>query len=143
MLPSHPIVTPSPVDRAPEFVQLHPRFSVSEQLHPHHLMEAIAAGFTMIVNNRPDSEVRALDSQQLQPTSDVMQRAAHSLGLRYKYLPITPGAAAAVAPELSVVLAEHQKVKFCVHKRVDTASRRCDSGQMHHPLSHRRNLAQC
>ena len=143
MLPSHPIVTPSPVDRAPDFVQLHPRFSVSEQLHPHHLMEAIAAGFTMIVNNRPDSELRALGSQQLQPTSDVMQRAAHSLGLRYKYLPVTPGAAAAVAPELSGVLAEHQKVKFCVHNRVDTASRHCDSGQMHHSLSYRPNLAHC
>lgn len=143
MLPSHSIVTPSPVDRAPDFVQLHPRFSVSEQLHPHHLMEAIAAGFTMIVNNRPDSEVRALGSQQLQPTSDVMQRAAHSLGLRYKYLPITPGAAAAVAPELSGVLAEHQKVKFCERNRVDTPSLHCDSGQMHYPPSYRPNLALC
>ncbi len=115
MLPSHSIITPPPAAPAPEFIHLDSHYSVSEQLQPHHLMEAAAAGFTMIVNNRPDSELQAAGAAQLQPTSDVMRRAAHSLGLRYVHLPVTPGAAAAAAPHLAVILGENQKVSVrCV-----------------------------
>jgi uncharacterized protein (TIGR01244 family) len=116
MLPSHSIITPPPAAPAPEFIHLDPHYSVSQQLHPHHLMEAAAAGFTMIVNNRPDSELQAAGADsELPPTSDVMRRAAHSLGLRYVHLPVTPGAAAAAAPHLAVILGENQKVSVrCV-----------------------------
>ena len=112
MLPSHSILTPPPAPPVPEFVHLDSQYSVCSQLQPQHLMEAAAAGFTMIVNNRPDSELLASDSvQQQQPTSDVMQRAAHSLGLRYLHLPITPGAAAAAAPQVASILGGKQKVR--------------------------------
>ena len=87
MLPSHSILTPAPAPPVPNFVHLDSQYSVCSQLQPQHLMEAAAAGFTMIVNNRPDAELLASDGvQQQQPTSDVMQRAAHSLGLRYLWL---------------------------------------------------------
>jgi uncharacterized protein (TIGR01244 family) len=113
MLPSHSISTPPPAPPVPEFVHLDSQYSVCSQLQTQHLMEAAAAGFTMIVNNRPDSELRASDSvQQQQPTSDVMQRAAHSLGLRYLHLPITPGAAAAAAPQVASILGGKQKVRL-------------------------------
>jgi uncharacterized protein (TIGR01244 family) len=114
MLPSHSIVTPPPAPPVPEFVHLDSQYSVCSQLQTQHLMDAAAAGFTMIVNNRPDSELLASDvmQQQQQPTSDVMQRAAHSLGLRYLHLPITPGAAAAVAPRVASILDGKQKVRL-------------------------------
>ena len=108
MLPSHAIITPPPAAPAPEFVHLDARYSVSEQLQPHNLMQAAAAGFTMIINNRPDPELSAAGS----PSSDVMQRAAHSLGLRYLHLPIAPGAAASAAPQLAAILSENQKVRL-------------------------------
>jgi uncharacterized protein (TIGR01244 family) len=111
MLPSHSILTPPPAPPVPEFVHLDSQYSVCSQLQPQHLMEAAAAGFTMIVNNRPDSEVLASESAlQQQPTSEIMQRAAHSLGLRYLHLPIIPGAAAAAAPRVASILGGKQKV---------------------------------
>jgi protein tyrosine phosphatase (PTP) superfamily phosphohydrolase (DUF442 family) len=74
------------------------------------LIEAAAAGYSMIINNRPDSELLALNINTQLPTSDIMQRAANSLGLLYVHLPITPGAAAAAAPQLSRILGGKQKV---------------------------------
>jgi uncharacterized protein (TIGR01244 family) len=112
MLPSSCVTAPPRVAPAPEIVHLDSHYSVCSQLQPQHLMEAAAAGFTMIVNNRPDAELHALgESKQQQPTSDVMQRAAHSIGLLYSHLPITPGAAAAVAPQLAGILGARQKVR--------------------------------
>ena len=111
MLPSSRVILPPPAAPAPEVVHLDSHYSVCSQLQPQHLMEAAAAGFTMIVNNRPDSELLALsDAQQPQPTSDVMQRAAHSIGLVYSHLPIAPGAAAAVAPQLAGILGGTHRV---------------------------------
>jgi uncharacterized protein (TIGR01244 family) len=109
MLPSSRVILPPPATPAPEFVHLDAHYSVCAQLQPHHLMDAAAAGFTMIVNNRPDTELLAM-SDQRQPTSDVMQRAAHSIGLSYLHLPVTPGAADAVAPQLAGILRGKHKV---------------------------------
>lgn len=56
--------------------------SVSPQISPDDLPALKAAGFTTIVNNRPDGE--APD----QASSATMQAAAEALGLAYHYIPL-------------------------------------------------------
>ena len=114
---SDTVLLPPAPPPTPEFVSLDRDFSVCAQLQPQHLMQAAAQGFACIVNNRPDAELHmSTQQQQQQPTSDIMQRAAHSLGLSYIHLPITPGAAAAAAPHLKRLLSgKQQKVGVQFH----------------------------
>ncbi len=66
-----------------KIVQLSDTVSVSEQITPQNVAEIAAAGFKVIVNNRPDGEA------QNQPSSTDISRAAEEAGLRYYHLPIT------------------------------------------------------
>ena len=64
-------------------VKLSDTVSVSEQITPQDVAEIAAAGFKVIVNNRPDGEA------QNQPSNTDISRAAEEAGLRYYHLPIT------------------------------------------------------
>ncbi|MFV0386905.1 TIGR01244 family sulfur transferase [Paracoccus sp. (in: a-proteobacteria)] len=65
--------------------QLTPDLAVSPQIMPADVPQLAEAGFKVLINNRPDSEVEpAIDHE-------VMARAAEAVGMRYHYLPFQPG----------------------------------------------------
>ncbi|MEH6581885.1 MAG: TIGR01244 family sulfur transferase [Halioglobus sp.] len=64
-------------------VQLTDTLSVSEQISPDDVAAIAAAGFKVLVNNRPDGEAPE------QPGSDAIAVAAQAAGLSYYYLPVT------------------------------------------------------
>ena len=71
----------------PSSVQaLSPDLSVSPQLNPDDMSWVAQHGFKSVINNRPDFE-----EGPHQPTSDMLEKAAHSAGLRYAFLPVSPG----------------------------------------------------
>lgn len=78
-----------------EFRQVTPDFAVAAQLAPAALARAAAAGFAIVVNNRPEAE----DSNQ--PRDQDMRAAAEAAGLQYRTLPFRgvppPAAVAATA----------------------------------------------
>ena len=57
--------------------------AVSEQISAGNVAEIAAAGFKVLVNNRPDGE------EPNQPSSAEIAAAAVAAGLEYHYLPIT------------------------------------------------------
>jgi uncharacterized protein (TIGR01244 family) len=59
------------------------RISVAPQIAPEDVPAIAAAGFTAIVNNRPDGEEMA------QPSGDAIARAADASGLSYTAIPVT------------------------------------------------------
>ncbi|MGE4063231.1 MAG: TIGR01244 family sulfur transferase [Rhodospirillaceae bacterium] len=65
--------------------RLHPGFAVSGQIGVRDVAEIAAAGFAMLVNNRPDGE--SAD----QPRSAEIEAEAVRLGLLYLHIPIEPG----------------------------------------------------
>ena len=66
----------------PAYVQLNDHVAVAGQIQPHDMAAIAAAGYRLIVNNRPDGE--AAD----QPGSAVLQAAAQAAGLEYHYYPL-------------------------------------------------------
>lgn len=64
------------------FIRLTDTVSVAGQLAPDDISDAAAAGFTHIVNNRPDGE------QAGQPPCSVMRAAAATAGLGYTAIPV-------------------------------------------------------
>src|SRR5690606_15423782 len=58
------------------------RVSVSPQITPGDVPLIKAAGFTTIVNNRPDGEAPG------QPTGDDIRAAAEAAGLAYRFIPL-------------------------------------------------------
>lgn len=64
-------------------VKLTETIAVSGQISPGHVADIAAAGYKVLVNNRPDGE------EPGQPTSDAIAAAAQLAGLEYHYLPIT------------------------------------------------------
>ncbi|MFV0279005.1 MAG: TIGR01244 family sulfur transferase [Parahaliea sp.] len=74
-----------------KLVELSDRVAVSGQVELEQVAAIAAAGYRVLVNNRPDGEVPG------QPTSAEMAAAAAAAGMVYHYLPITvmnfPGAA--------------------------------------------------
>lgn len=93
-----------------KIVRLSDSVSVSEQISASDVAQIAAAGFKVIVNNRPDGE--APD----QPSSDEIAQTALAAGLAYYHLPIT----AANYPGPDVMLmgslldnAEHPVLAFC------------------------------
>jgi uncharacterized protein (TIGR01244 family) len=56
--------------------------SVSPQISPDDVAQIKAAGFTTIINNRPDGE------SPDQPSSATMAAAAKAAGLDYRYIPL-------------------------------------------------------
>ncbi|MGI4876187.1 MAG: TIGR01244 family sulfur transferase [Janthinobacterium lividum] len=64
------------------FVYLTAAFSVAPQIAPRDLETARDAGFTHIINNRPDGEEAG------QPASEMMRAAAEAAGLAYTAIPV-------------------------------------------------------
>lgn len=77
--------------------QLDPDLAVSAQITPQDIPALAEAGFKVLINNRPDSEVADEES------SAVMAEAARAAGLDYYYLPFVPGQ---ITPELLSGFAE-------------------------------------
>lgn len=59
-----------------------PQFAVAPQLTPQDVAQAAAAGFVLLVNNRPDNEAPG------QPSGAEMQGAAEAAGLAYVAIPV-------------------------------------------------------
>lgn len=65
--------------------QLSPTLAVSPQIQPEDMATLAAAGFTTVVNNRPDGEVDGTHDDK------AMRAAASAAGLRYHHVPFVPG----------------------------------------------------
>jgi len=65
--------------------RLSPDLSVSPQLYASDLESMLAAGFGMIIDNRPDGEEAG------QPTAAELAAEARRLGLAFIHIPIVPG----------------------------------------------------
>jgi uncharacterized protein (TIGR01244 family) len=65
-----------------ELKRINDEVSVAPQISPEDLPAIKAAGFTTIINNRPDGE------SPDQPTSAAMQAAAEAAGLAYHFIPL-------------------------------------------------------
>ena len=65
-----------------ELKRINDDVSVAPQISPEDLPVIKAAGFTTIINNRPDGE------SPDQPTSATMQAAAEAAGLAYHFIPL-------------------------------------------------------
>ncbi|WP_010184365.1 TIGR01244 family sulfur transferase [Sphingomonas sp. PAMC 26605] len=78
-----------------------PTIAVAPQISPDAIGELAAAGFTAIVNNRPDGEDMG------QPTGAEIAAAAEAAGLRYAAIPVThAGFSHAQIDAMAAVLAE-------------------------------------
>lgn len=66
-----------------KIVRLSEHIAVSEQITAEDMAEIAAAGYRVVVNNRPDNEVAG------QPSSASIEEAARAAGLEYHYLPVT------------------------------------------------------
>lgn len=64
-------------------VKLTDSIAVSGQIMPEDVAQIAAAGFCVLINNRPDGEVPD------QPTSATIAAAAQAVGLEYHYMPVT------------------------------------------------------
>jgi uncharacterized protein (TIGR01244 family) len=64
-------------------VKLTNSVAVSAQITPDDVAAIAAAGFKVLINNRPDGE------ESNQPTSDAIAVAAQSAGMEYYHMPIT------------------------------------------------------
>jgi len=64
-------------------VKLTDCIGVSAQIRPEDVAEIAAAGFCVLINNRPDGEVPG------QPTSAAIAAAAQAVGLEYHHMPVT------------------------------------------------------
>jgi len=60
--------------------------AVAGQLAPEAMVDAAAAGFRSVINNRPDFE-----GGPTQPTSASIEAAAQAAGLTYAFLPVASG----------------------------------------------------
>ena len=63
-------------------VRLTDSVAVAPQLTPEGMAAVAAAGYRVVINNRPDGEVPG------QPSSEIMRSAAEAAGLRYVYYPL-------------------------------------------------------
>ena len=79
-------------------VKLTETIAVAGQISPDHVVQIAAAGFKVLVNNRPDGEEAG------QPDSAQIEAAALAAGLEYHHMPVTamnfPGSDAARMAEL-------------------------------------------
>ncbi len=89
--------------------QLTPDLAVSPHILPEEVPALAEAGFRVLINNRPDDEVGADQDH------DAMRAAAEAAGLRYYYIPFTPGQ---ITPDMIAAQAEAlagpgPKVAYC------------------------------
>jgi uncharacterized protein (TIGR01244 family) len=69
-----------------KIVQLTENIGVSAQITPEDIPEIVAAGYKVLINNRPDEEENG------QPSSAAIAAAAEAAGLEYLHMPVTaPG----------------------------------------------------
>ena len=93
-----------------KIVQLNTHVAVSEQLACDDLPAIAAAGYKVVVNNRPDGEVPG------QPTNAEIEQAALAAGLQYHYLPITATSFPGSEPETMRALfddSDNPVLAFC------------------------------
>lgn len=92
-----------------EFRTVTPDFAVAPQLDLEDFARAAAAGFKIVVNNRPDRE------QPNQMTGAEAEAAAKAAGLRYVALPFTGAPAPAIVAETAALLdeAEGPVLAYC------------------------------
>jgi uncharacterized protein (TIGR01244 family) len=91
------------------FLEVTPSFCVSQQITLEDVEAARAAGFTLIVNNRPDGEAPG------QPAGDEIETAARAAGLDYATIPITgrPTPDQAQAQARVVAAARGRALAYC------------------------------
>jgi uncharacterized protein (TIGR01244 family) len=83
-------------------------FAVAPQIAPEDVAAAVAAGFTRIVNNRPDGE------QEGQPASAEIEAAARRAGLAYTHAPIASSPTYEAVEAVGEAIAEGGKtLAFC------------------------------
>jgi uncharacterized protein (TIGR01244 family) len=70
-------------DRLMNIVKLAENLAVSAQITPGDVAGIAAAGYKVIVNNRPDGE------ESTQPGGQAIADAARAVGLEYHYMPVT------------------------------------------------------
>ncbi len=80
--------------------RINEKVSVASQISPDDIPALKAAGFTTIVNNRPDGE--SFD----QPASDEMKAAAEAAGLSYHYIPLGRDGVSSAMVEATVAALE-------------------------------------
>jgi uncharacterized protein (TIGR01244 family) len=68
-----------------KIVKLTENVAVSEQVTPENVVAIAAAGYKVLVNNRPDGE------EANQPSNADIAAAAQAAGMEYHYMPITAG----------------------------------------------------
>jgi len=92
-----------------DFRQVTDSVSVSPQIELADIDAALAKGFTLIINNRPDGEV------ENQPTNAELSVYAEGKGLKWTFIPITPGQMTMEAIEVtSLALGDSEKtLAFC------------------------------
>jgi uncharacterized protein (TIGR01244 family) len=86
-------------------------FSVSAQMQVEDIKRAAEAGYTLVINNRPDGE-----GGPDQPTSAELAQAAREAGIAYEYIPFRSGHVTDEAFEKTkMTLASHEgkTVSFC------------------------------
>ncbi len=83
------------------FVQVTETFAVAAQLDAADFASAAAAGFTLVVNNRPDGE------QPGQLTDAQAQAAAAAAGLAYKAAPVSGMPSPATVEAMAALLEAH------------------------------------
>lgn len=92
-----------------EFRSVTSQFAVAPQLRPEEMAEAKQAGFTLVINNRPDNE--APD----QPAAAAIQAAAAAAGLDYVAVPVRGGPTAEQAEAVAAAIgcAQGPVLAFC------------------------------
>jgi uncharacterized protein (TIGR01244 family) len=91
------------------FRRIDERTLVAGQIQPEDLVEAKAAGVTMIVNNRPEGEEAG------QPRGADIEAAARAAGLGYRHIPVASGFSASQVAQMAAALeeAEGPVLAFC------------------------------
>jgi uncharacterized protein (TIGR01244 family) len=92
-----------------EFRKVTDQFSVAPQIALDDIARAAAAGFKLLINNRPDGE------SPDQPSSDEVEALAEAAGLDYAHIPVVGGPTPeAVHAEMAVLAeAEGPALAFC------------------------------
>jgi uncharacterized protein (TIGR01244 family) len=91
-----------------ELKRINDDVSVAPQISPDDMPAIRAAGFTTVINNRPDGE--APD----QPTSETMRAAAEAAGLSYHFIPLgRDGVSAQMVDEERAVLEGSEGPVLC------------------------------
>ena len=83
---------------------------MSGQILPQEVADIAAAGFKVLINNRPDGEVAD------QPSNEVIAKAAEAAGLEYHYMPVNAGNFPGAQPEAFAQLVSDESrpaLAFC------------------------------